>query len=243
MRIPRFYLAQDLATGTVAHLSGVAAHHAQHVLRIKNGDRVVVFNGRGGEYLGTVSGSDKQGVHVDIQAWETIERESVIDVDLIQAVSSGDKMDYAVQKAVELGVARIFPVLSERSVVNLKGERARKRVEHWQRIAISACEQCGRNRVPRVAALQGLGESLRDAGDGGARWVLSPDSGRPLSKMDRPDAPLRVLVGPEGGLTEGELEAARREGFSSMRLGDRILRTETAAAAVLAAIQALWGDF
>lgn len=243
MRSPRFYLAQDLATGTVAQLSGAAAHHAQHVLRIKTGDRLIVFNGRGGEYLGTVSGSDKQGIYIDIQAWETIERESVIDVDLIQAVSSGDKMDYAVQKAVELGVARIFPVLSERSVVNLKGERARKRVEHWQRIAISACEQCGRNRVPRVAALQGLGESLRDAGEGGERWVLSPDSDRPLSKMHRPDAPLRVLIGPEGGLTEGELEAARREGFSPMRLGDRILRTETAAAAVLAAIQALWGDF
>jgi 16S rRNA (uracil1498-N3)-methyltransferase len=152
-------------------------------------------------------------------------------------------MDLTIQKAVELGVTRIVPVQSERCVSRLKGERARKRVAHWQQIVVSACEQCGRNRVPEVAALRTLENWLAAEPAKAARWLLVPEAEQSLRELPRPSLPIEILVGPEGGFTDTETVMARRAGYQPLRLGPRVLRTETAAPALLAVLQTLWGDF
>jgi 16S rRNA (uracil1498-N3)-methyltransferase len=165
-------------------------------------------------------------------------------VTLAQAVSSGERMDYTIQKAVELGVSAIQPLMAERCVVRLSGERAAKRVAHWQAVVAAACEQCGRNRVPVVQPLLSLRDWLDGAATaGGVRLLLAPDGPAMLRQMPRPSAMVTVLTGPEGGFTATEAEDAVRAGFQPLRLGPRVLRTETAAVALLAAMQALWGDF
>jgi 16S rRNA (uracil1498-N3)-methyltransferase len=192
-----------------------------------------------------------------------VERESPLPVTLVQALSSGERMDLTIQKVVELGVSRIVPVESERSVVRLKGERAEKRVAHWRQVVVSACEQCGRNRIPEVRMISPLAVWLAaeqtnpnmDEGmdevdrvgnrrsSAALRWVLLPGATGALRDLPRPQQPIELLVGPEGGLTDAEADAARRAGYQPLRLGPRVLRTETAAPALLAALQALWGDF
>lgn len=222
-----------------------AARHAAKALRLRVGDEVTLFDGTGGEYLARISTIERERVSVDVLAQRERECESPISVTLVQALQAGEKMDLTVQKAVELGVARIVPVISRRSVVRLEGERAARRVEHWRGVVASACEQSGRNRVPEVAALEGLERWLaRVPTPGVLRLMLAPGAERSL-QMLAPAAgqPIELLIGAEGGLAPEEMQAAAAAGFVGIRLGPRILRTETAGLAALAAMQCLWGDF
>ena len=222
------------------------AHHALRVLRLKAGDAVVLFNGDGHEYAAVISDAGSDRVALEVTARAESDRESPLTITLAQAVSSGERMDYTVQKAVELGVARIQPLIAERSVVRLQGERARKRAEHWQAVVVASCEQCGRNRLPPVLPLLAFDDFLAGEAarlDGALRLLLSPRSARRLRDFDRPASPVVLLAGPEGGFSPQEERAAEQAGFLSSRLGPRVLRTETAAVAALAAMQAWWGDF
>lgn len=220
-----------------------AAHHAAHVLRLRVGDEITIFGGVGGEYSAAIVGIVRERVTIEIGDHIAVERESPLDITLVQAVSSGDRMDLTIRKAVELGVARIVPVIAARSVVQLSGDRAEKRVQHWEDVVIAACEQCGRNRLPPVDAVLPLAVWIRDAPRAAARWMLSPRAAGTARVLGRPDGAVQLLVGPEGGLADEEERAAAESGFIGIRLGPRILRTETAAPAALAAFAALWGDF
>jgi 16S rRNA (uracil1498-N3)-methyltransferase len=238
----RFFCPQPLAPNRLAELPPAAAHHALRVLRLGVGDAVVLFDGEGGEYPGRIAEAGR-AVRVQLAGRRDIERESPLDMTLAQALPSGDKMDWVVQKAVELGVARIQPLLAARSVVRLSGERAQRRVEHWRQVAISACEQCGRNRLPEIAPIldlrQWLGRLPQD--NEISRLLLSPQGGRRPRELAGARR-FKLLVGPEGGLDADEAAAARRAGFADLSLGPRILRTETAGPAALAALGALHGD-
>lgn len=221
-----------------------AAHYLTRVLRVQPGDAVTLFDGRGGEYPATVAAVAKHAVQLNVADRVAVDRESPLAVQVAQGISSGERMDYTVQKAVELGVRRIQPLATERSVVHLDRERAAKRVAHWQSIAVAACAQCGRNEVPEIAPVMSyagwLGSLDRDAA---LRLLLSPRAARRLHDLARPPQGVWLLCGPEGGLAPAEQRDAEHAGFSGVRLGPRVLRTETAALAALAAMQALWGDF
>lgn len=237
----RFFCPQPLAPNSRAELPAAAAHHALRVLRLSVGDDVTLFNGEGGEYPGRIAEAGRV-VRVQLGDWHAVERESPLDMTLAQALPSGDKMDFVVQKAVELGVARIQPLLAARSVVRLSGERAARRVEHLRQVAISACEQCGRNRLPEIAPILDLRQWLGQLAQDNEIWrmLLSPQGGRrPRELAGRR---FLLLVGPEGGLDKEEAAAARLAGFADLSLGPRILRTETAGPAALAALGALHGD-
>ena len=239
--ISRFFCPQPLAPDSLVELPAAASHHALRVLRLDVGDAVTLFNGEGGEYAGRIAGTGR-GVRVQLAEWQSVERESPLELVLAQALPAGDKMDWVVQKAVELGVARIQPLLAARSVVRLSGERAVKRVAHWRSVAASACEQCGRNRVPEIAPILDLRQWLGRLPPENQlqRMLLAPQGGR------RPRAlagnRFLLLVGPEGGLDMEEAAAARLAGFADLSLGPRILRTETAGPAALAALGACCGD-
>ena len=237
----RFFCPQPLAPNSLAELPSAAAHHALRVLRLGVGDAVVLFNGAGGEYPGRIVEAGRI-VRVQLGDRLDVERESPLDMTLAQALPSGDKMDFVVQKAVELGVARIQPLLASRSVVRLSGERAARRVEHLRQVAISACEQCGRNRLPEIAPILDLRQWLAGLAQDNEirRLLLSPQGGRrPRELAGRR---FLLLVGPEGGLDKEEAAAARLAGFADLSLGPRILRTETAGPAALAALGGLHGD-
>ncbi len=203
---------------------------------------MILFDGRGGEYLAHIQRIERDRVVAELGAWQDIERESRLSVTLVQAVQAGDKMDFTIQKAVELGVRDIVPVDSRRSVIRLSGERAGKRVAHWQGVAASACEQCGRNQVPNVAPLEKLENWLARPHGEGLRLLLAPDAEDTLAELP-PVGNIQLLIGAEGGLDPQEIIAAKQAGFQSIRLGPRVLRTETAGLAALAAMQVLWGDF
>ena len=222
------------------------ARHVARVLRLRAGDAVALFNGDGCEYSAQVARVGKDAVTLVVTGCGAVDREAPLAVTLAQAASSGERMDFTVQKAVELGVAAIQPLASSRSVVRLDAARATKRLAHWQSVAIASCEQCGRNRVPLVSPLLELHEWLaRGAGarDGATKLLLSPVGAGRLREFTRPAARIVLLAGPEGGFAPGEERAATDAGFAPVRLGPRVLRTETAAVAALAAMQALWGDF
>ncbi len=237
--ISRFFCPFPLAAGASVALPDEAAHHALRVLRLSPGDAVVVFNGDGTAWPGTIE-AVKPKVMVRLGAAGETEAEPRCRITLVQALASGDKMDWVVQKAVELGVAAIQPVAAKRSVLRLSGARAEKRVAHWRKVVQSACEQSGRNRVPVVGDLLALDTWLAQA-DGG--WVLAPGGEGALRDRVAPPPSLNLLVGPEGGWGEHEIAAMSARGFVPVSLGPRVLRTETAGLAALAAIQALWGDF
>lgn len=243
MTTPRFYCPEILTPSGMAELPEQAAHHAARVLRLQAGDSVSVFNGHGGEGEARIADIGKRNVTLEILAWHGVERESPLQVSLAQAISAGEKMDFTLQKAVELGIGHIQPLASERSVVRLSGERAEKRVAHWQGVVISACEQSGRNRVPEVAPIRSLLDWLGQQDESGLRLMLSPTAEIGLRDLPKPSGNVTLLVGPEGGLSPVEAAAAQRYGFTPVRLGARVLRTETAALAALAAMQTLWGDF
>lgn len=245
MSLPRFYCPFALDAGARTSLPPAAAHHAARVLRLNPGDNLILFNGTGGEYRARIIRIGPAGdeVSAEVLEWAAREVEPPLPVLLAQAISGGEKMDYTLQKAVELGVARIQPLQSERSVVRLSGERAQKRVQHWQQVAIAACEQCGRNRIPEVAPIKPLASWLAEDHAPGLKLMLSPQAASRLRDLPQPETGVILLAGPEGGFSAREIEMAKTREFIQARLGPRVLRTETAALAALAAIQSLWGDF
>ena len=242
MNQPRFYCREALSPGAHIDLPEPVARHAVRVLRLPPGATVVLFDGRGGEYDARIERIERDRVVAALGAWRDVERESGLAVTLIQAVQAGEKMDYTVQKAVELGVSHIVPVDSRRSVTRLAGERAARRVAHWQGVAAAACEQCGRNQVPQLAPLEKLENWLARPANGVLRLILAPDAEQALVDLP-PVSKVQMLIGAEGGLDPQEIVAAQQVGFKAVRMGPRILRTETAGLAALAAMQALWGDF
>lgn len=240
--MPRFYLDLPLAPGARFSLPPGPARHAARALRLAADDAVILFNGLGGEYSARIERINKDEVAVSVTGFEAIERESRLRVMLAQGISSGERMDYTLQKAVELGVATIQPIAARRSVVKLAGERADKRVAHWQGVVASACEQCGRNQVPGVAPPLTLAHWLGQRQDGRLLF-LSPLAEARLADLPQPGAMDCLVAGPEGGFDADEIAALRAAGAIPVRLGPRVLRTETAALAALAAMQTLWGDF
>lgn len=244
MSLPRFHCPMPLAEGRLLELPPRAAHHASRVLRLAEGDPLVLFSGAGGEHAAQVVECGRGAVTVRVGAFFPGDRESPLALTLAQALLPAEKMDLVIQKAVELGASRIQALATERAVARLAAERAEKRLAHWRGVAEAACEQCGRNRVPEVAPVAALPDWLAtQAGRGDARFVLAPAAGTGLRKLARPAGAVTLLVGPEGGLAPGELAAAEAAGFRRLTLGPRVLRTETAGMAALAALQALWGDF
>ena len=240
--IPRFHVDAALRAGGSCRLAEDTAHHAVHVLRIREGDEVALFNGRGGEYAGRVASIRRLEVSVDLLEHRAVERESPLHVVLVQGISSGERMEFTLRKAVELGVAEIQPVLATGSVARPKGERAASRQGHWQKIVVSACEQCGRNRIPTVHPVIGVKEYR--GGFEGEKILLSPASELPFSRYvkDRGER-FVIAAGPEAGFTQAEEQQFVQSGFVPLKLGARVLRTETAALAGLAALNALRGDF
>jgi 16S rRNA (uracil1498-N3)-methyltransferase len=241
--IPRFHCPFPLAPGAHVDLPPEAAHHATKVLRMDVGDGIILFDGRGGEWFGHLHRAGK-GMTVALESFDDTDREPPLFITLAQGLPAADKMDWIMQKSVELGVAAIRPVACRRSIIRLSGERMERRVAHWQAVAIAACEQCRRNRVPEVSPLVDLPQFLGDTtGDNGIRLILAPEAGLRLAELPKPIGPVTMLIGPEGGFEEGELLAAASAGFQAVSLGPRVLRTETAGIAAMAAMMALWGDF
>ena len=243
MPSPRFFCDAKLGPGAQLDLPESAAHHAQRVLRLKAGDLVTLFNGDGHDYMCELLRVSKDDVSAKVAEQTTVERESPLNVTLAQCISSGDRMDLTLQKSVELGIARIQPLAAERSVVKLSGERAEKRVQHWQNVVISACEQSGRSVVPEVLPPLPLTAWLAQAHDFELKLILNPFAERRLHDLPPPNGHVCLLIGCEGGFSSSEVTAALHSGFIDICLGPRILRTETAGLTALAALQTLWGDF
>ncbi len=244
MRLTRVFVDDPLAPGELLSLPPGPAQHLTRVLRLDAGDALTIFNGRGGEYAAGIETVRRGQVSVHVGAHHAIERESPLATTLLQGLARGEKMDQVLQKATELGVTRVVPVMTARSTVKLDAESAPRKQQHWQGVVIGACEQSGRNRIPEVAPPQALAAALA-ATDAALRLVLAPDEGaaslQSLLATGNPDS-LALLVGPEGGLDEEEIRAAELAGFIRCRLGPRVLRTETAALAALAALQFARGD-
>ena len=235
--MPRFHCPTPLATGAEIDLPPGAARHVQ-VLRLQPGDALTLFNGAGGEFDATVQHMGRSDVRVQVGAHHAVEREAPRAVHLLAGITANERMDWLVEKAAELGVASITPLVAERSVLKLKGERADKKIAHWQAVAVAACEQCGRNRVPAIHPARTLAEWLQAPSDAAVqRLVLSLAPGaRPLGDAAAGDAPVLFLSGPEGGLSPAEEALALAQGFASVTLGPRVLRAETAPLAALAAL-------
>lgn len=242
--LTRIYFPDAIPDHGSCLLPAAKAHHVLHVLRLAPGATVELFDGHGTVYDAVIMEMTRSAVKVRVSGSRIEDRESPLQVKLAQAVSSGERMDYTIQKAVELGVTAVQPLLTERCVVRLSGERAAKRISHWQGVVAAACEQCGRNRVPEVRPLLTLHDWLvHQTGSNDLRLLLEPTARDTLRELPRPVEAVTVLAGPEGGLTMAEADDAGRTGFRPLRLGPRVLRTETAAVALLAAMQVLWGDF
>jgi 16S rRNA (uracil1498-N3)-methyltransferase len=240
MPLRRIFSEEPLRERTEIRLTGEAASHVVKVLRLRVGQTLVVFDGSGRDYDGRITGFDRDGVGILTGAGREIATESPASITLLQAVCRGQRMDAVIQKATELGVTCIRPLLTERSVVRLHDDQMARRREHWRRIAIGACEQCGRSRIPHVAPPLALPDALAQATELQTRLMLDP-GGDPASG-DLAGTPIGLLIGPEGGLTEGEYRLAVAAGYRAIRLGPRILRTETAPLAALAVLQFLCGD-
>lgn len=237
---PRLFAPVDLSLGAEIGLTERAARHLM-VLRLRNGDAITLFNGQGAEYAAELTRVAAGEALARVLSRHDSERESPLSIVLAQCVSGGDRMDMAVQKSTELGVSKIVPIASERSVVRLSSDRAERRVAHWRNVVIAACEQCGRNRIPEVTAITDISDFYDQETGTGLRLLLAPDTGRNLKQLPPPREAI-LLVGPEGGLTAREREDAERSGFTPVLFGPRVLRTETAPLAAIAAMQALWGD-
>jgi 16S rRNA (uracil1498-N3)-methyltransferase len=242
MRLTRVHVDTPLTAGKHVTLEGTAANHVTRVLRLRIGDELTLFDGRGGEFAARIEEFRKDCVKVSVGEQRSTERESPLSLILAQGVSRGERMDWVVQKATELGVSRIIPVFTERSVVRLDAKQADRKVQHWRAIAIAACEQSGRNRIPDVTSPVNFFDLIRGGEPGSTRLLLSPTANLRLNELREPGTGITVLIGPEGGLADSEHEAAISAGFRAVRLGPRVLRTETAAIAALTIIQRDFGD-
>lgn len=238
----RIYVDAPLAAGQTLTLPEGAMRHLVQVLRLQAGDEFIAFNGHGGEYTATLTQVGKREAAATLGAHKTVERESALRIVLAQCVSKGERMDYTLQKAVELGVSEIVPVVSERTVVRLDAERWQKKIEHWQGVIVGACEQSGRTRIPALHPVRNYAEHLAQDDASALRLTLDPLAERALGALARPAGAVTLLVGPEGGLSAAEIAQAARAGYTGVRLGPRVLRTETAALVCLSNIQSLWGD-
>lgn len=243
MSLPRFYLAdQALAEGDVLTLPDAVYHHLVGVLRRIPGDAIIVFNGQGGEYAATLESVARRKAVARVNEFRDLSRESALDVTLAQGISKSERMDYTIQKAVELGVTHLVPLVTDHCVVRLSDERWERKREHWQAVAVSACEQSGRTRVPKVAPVVDLRDWLPACPQSTLKLVMAPEAEAPTTPLQFSGQPVALLVGPEGGLSDIELKLADLAGYAALPLGPRILRTETAGVAALAVLQALWGD-
>lgn len=241
MRLTRCFVDLPLAVGTTLPLPEPVAQHLLRALRLRAGDPCVLFNGDGHDHDARITAIGKREAQVEVTARRRVDNESPLRVGLLQGIARGEKMDWIVQKATELGVARILPVASERSEVRLDPQRADRRLAHWREVAIAACEQSGRAVVPELAPPQPLEHAagFRD----GPGFVLDPNAGKSLRAVLPTGATACTLaIGPEGGWSSHDLEQLQRAGFEGLRMGNRVLRTETAGIAALAALQALAGD-
>jgi 16S rRNA (uracil1498-N3)-methyltransferase len=241
MRLTRVFVAAGLEPGSVVELPPETASHLAKVLRARAGDELVLFSGDGREFAGAIESVRGSRVSASVGRGAAVDRESPLRLTLVQCVPRGDRMDFIVQKATELGVARIVPVLSQRSVVRLDEAQAQSKAAHWRAVAVNACEQCGRNRLPAIEAPIPLLNHLGKAAPPLTRLVLEPGPDRPAAPAD-PGGAAEIAIGPEGGFAEDELEAFRLAGFARLALGPRIMRTETAAIAALAWMQIRFGD-
>lgn len=240
--MPRFYVDFALSPDSVVELPDNVVRHL-NVLRVKNTEEIVLFNGNGKAYPSLPEVLEKRRASMRILREEATDNESPLNITLVQAVSAAERMDFTLQKSVELGVAEIRPVISERCVVRLSGERAEKRVARWQEIVVSACEQSGRNIVPKVLPLSTYAQALQQLPQETAKLLMSLNRAQKLSDVRPQSGKVVFMVGPEGGWTEKEEQQAFDAGFQSVTLGKRVLRTETASLAAIAAMQTLWGDF
>lgn len=239
MRISRLYLPVPLKTGYELRLEGERAHYLTKVLRLKPDAPAILFNGEGGEYAARILSAAKREVTVEIGEYNPMERESPLQITLALGIARGEKMDYAIQKCTELGAAAIVPLLTKRCGVKLDPKRSEQRLAHWRGVTISACEQSGRNRLPIIHPVTTLEKWLEITAGG---LVLSPTADKQLKELEPPCEKLNLLIGPEGGLSEEEIEQAIAAEFKAVTMGPRILRAETAAMAALTAVQVLWGD-
>ena len=226
--------------GATVELEPAAARHVSSALRLQPGASLTLFNGSGGEFLAVIASSDRKRVAVTLTEYNAREAESPLQVHLGIVMSRGERMDWVVQKATELGVHSITPLTSERCEVRLKQDRADKRILHWRQIARSACEQCGRNRIPEIGSIKNLAD-WADASDAQLKLVLHHRSENAVLDSPAPTS-AALLIGPEGGFTEAEILSSQHCGFLPLALGTRVLRTETAPLAALAILQARWGD-
>lgn len=245
MRIPRIYSPEPLSEGSEVQLDESASRHLVKVLRLSAGRPLVLFDGRGGEYSAELVETGKRA-RARTQAFFPENRESPLALTLAIGISRGDRFDWVIQKATELGAERIQPLFTERCEVKLSGERLQKKLGHWRQVAISACEQCARNRVPEIAEPRKLAKFLDSRDDETLKLVLHHRTEMQLHRLEaargRPDRAL-LLVGPEGGLSEAEIDAALERDYLPLRLGPRVLRTETAPVAAISVLQYQWGDF
>lgn len=241
MRIPRIYTDQPLAADARVELEEAASHHLLKVLRMQPGRELIVFNGKGGEYPATIDSTGKKTAVLLLGEHQSRECESPLAIELAIGVSRGDRFDWVLQKATELGVSRITPLFTERTEVKLSGDRLQKRWQQWQKIVIGACEQCQRNRLPALQPVTSLTDYLPQC-DANLRFVLHHRAEASLQR-ETPPPSVALLIGPEGGLSDDEIRAAEASGFVSWALGPRVFRTETAPIAALAVLQTLWGDF
>ena len=242
MRVTRVFVGEPLATDADLFLPEAAANHVARVLRLREGATLVAFDGNGSEYRCEILAVTGDRVHVRVGAKTAGLPESPLRITLVQAISRSERMDWTLQKATELGVRTIIPVFSSRSVVRLDDKQAAKKLRHWQGIVAGACEQSGRSVVPEVRAPVELGAYLVSAPREGQRLVLSPTGPASLAGLTSIGTRAELLIGPEGGLDDAELERAANAGFTPVRLGPRVLRPETAGIVALTVLQALWGD-
>jgi 16S rRNA (uracil1498-N3)-methyltransferase len=243
MRIPRLHVPQPLFEGATLDLRESATRHVRTVLRLKSGADLVVFDGEGNAHDGTLQSMNRDAVRVSVGMAQAIDVESPLAVTLALGISRGERMDLAIQKSVELGVAAIVPLVTERSVVRLDAQRAARRREHWQEVAVSACEQCGRNRVPPVSPVTPIDQWLAAGEFNGLKLLPDPRAEAGLNSVPGAGTSgVTLLIGPEGGISDAERTLALGHGFMGVRLGPRVLRTETAVIAALACVMNLWGD-
>ena len=241
MRIPRVYSPQTMAIGDCIELEAGAARHLTSALRMSPGQIITLFNGQGGEYTAKLVEAKKGKAIVSITHFDPVSRESSLPIHLAIGISRGERMDWIMQKATELGASQITPLFTERCEVKLSGERLEKKVGHWQQVAISACEQSQRNTVPLVNKPKKL-EQWQASCDASLKLVLHHRTESSLSGTAQPSGQVALLIGPEGGLSEREIEQAVALNFQPLALGPRVLRTETAPLAAIAILQSLWGD-
>jgi 16S rRNA (uracil1498-N3)-methyltransferase len=242
MRLTRIFVTEPLAAGAEVRLSTSAASHVARVLRLKEGAPIIVFDGTGGEHRAEITRVAGTTVQVLLKEFVPGPPEPALKLTLVQGISRGERMDWTLQKATELGVAAIVPVLTARSVVRLDDRQSLAKREHWQAVVTSACEQCGRTRIPEIAAPLRLRDYLATSKKEGLRLALSPVAQGSLAGLASVPQKVELLIGPEGGLDDTEQVIAEQAGFLPVRLGPRVLRTETASVVALSVLQALWGD-